>query len=343
MWQCGAWPVANHCLPTGWSTDPGQWTDGQRAAVEVASEILKRLTAGQYGLCTLKIRPCRSRCVDDYRLRDNLTGLGGAPWTPSLIDGRIYNIACGCSGGQCGCSALCEIILNPYATDILEVKVDGVVLSANAYRVDDNRRLVRTDGQCWPDCQELGQPDTEPGTFSVTYRTGAPVPAGGRLAVTLLAVQLWKACSGSTCALPERVTQVVREGVSYTLLDNLDVFERGRTGLSQVDMWLAAVNPYGVRAPMGVYSPDTVRSRTTSWPTTGLPDPGVVQKQSYTHVQSVPAMVWTMVHNLGFYPGGVQIEDQNGSTIEGAEISYPDINTVRAEMSVPLSGVAVMS
>lgn len=341
MWQCGPWPVADHCLPTGWDPDPTEWTDGQTAAVEVASEILKRLTAGQYGLCTLKIRPCRTPCADGYLARDNLTGLGGAPWTPSLIDGRIYNITCGCSG-QCGCSALCEIILNPYATTILEVRVDGEVLPSNAYRVDDNRRLVRIDGQCWPDCQELELPDTEPGTFSVTYQTGAPVPAGGRLAVTLLAVQLWKACAGSTCSLPERVTSVVREGVTYTLLDNLDVFERGRTGLSQVDLWLASVNPYGVRAPMAVFSVDTVRSRSTSWPNPALPTPGVVQRLSYTHVQSVVASVWTIVHNLGFLPAGVRIEDNNGEDTTG-EVSYPDVNTVRIVFNQPLSGVAYLS
>jgi hypothetical protein len=341
VWQCGPWPVATHCLPTGWPPEPEQWSDAQTAAVEVASEILKRLTAGQYGLCSLKIRPCRTRCADEYRLRDSLVGVGGAPWSPALIDGRMYNIACGCAG-QCGCSPLCEIVLNPYATTILEVKVDGAVLPANAYRVDDNRRLVRVDGECWPDCQELGLPDTEPGTFSVTYQTGVPVPAGGRLAVALLAVQLWKACSGSTCNLPERVTQVVREGVTYTLLDNLDVFERGRTGLSQVDMWLASVNPYGVRAPMAVYSPDTVRSRSTSWPDANLPTPGVVQRQSYTHVQSVVASTWTIVHNLGFYPAGVRIEDGNGEDTTG-EISYLDVNTVRIIFNQPLSGVAYLS
>lgn len=341
---CEPWPVDPGCLPPGWSPDPTQWTAAQRQAVEVASEILKRLTAGAFGLCTLKIRPCRKRCEEGNAdlLRHSL-GVVGGPWTPALIDGRMYNISCGCIG-ECGCSPLCELILNPYAYDILQVRLDGAVLPPTAYRVDDNRRLVRTDGGCWPDCQELARPDTEPGTWSVTYRTGVPVPPGGRMAVTDLAIQLWRACQGNkSCALPERVTQVVREGITYTLLDNLEVFERGRTGLNRVDLWLTSVNPYAARAPMRAWSPDTIRSRRTTWPTEPLIDePGPGTPGSYVHVQTTPAQVWTITHTLGFYPGGITVLDSASQEIVG-EVSYPATNIVRIEFSAPVSGTAYLS
>jgi hypothetical protein len=339
---CEPWPVDLTCLPKDWSTDDTEWDGAQRQAVEVASEILKRFSGGVYGLCALKIRPCRTRggCRG---LLDVSVEVGSSSWSPALIDGRMYNIACGCSG-QCGCSPLSEIILNPAAYDILAVKVDGVVLPSTAYRVDDRRRLVRLDGLTWPDCQELALPDTEPGTFSVSYRTGNAVPAGGRMAVTDLAGQLWKACQDrKNCSLPERVTSVVREGITYTLLDNLDVFERGRTGLSRVDMWLASVNPYSARGSMAVYSPDTVRARRETWPTEDIPvppDPG--PGGSYVYVQSVAAAVWTIVHPLGFRPGGVQVLNSLGQEVVG-EVTYPDINTVRIAFSGPVAGTAYLS
>jgi hypothetical protein len=329
------------CLPTGWVVDPVDWPAAQRVAMFTASQILMRLTAWQYGLCPIKVRPCRQErdCAPPWYSEYGNGVLGPLPGA-----GRLYGYGCGCSGGGCGCGALSEIILDPSPTVIVEVRVDGVVLSSNQYRVDDRRKLVRLGGERWPSCQDLALDDTQPGTWSVTYQTGTPPDEGAAMAVTMLAVEINKACSGdTTCKLPKRVTQVVRDGVTYTLLDNFQTFEKGRTGLPTVDMWLAGVNPYAIRSPMRVYSPDTVRARHQTFPTPTLPNPGPVASQSYTHVQSVPAMVWTMVHNLGFFPGGVQMEDNDGNTIEGAEISYPDINTVRAELSVPMTGVAVIS
>jgi hypothetical protein len=56
--------------------------------------------------------------------------------------------------------------------DVTEVQVDGVVLPDGAYRVDAPGRLVRTDGGCWPDCQDMGAPAGADNTFFVTYRYG---------------------------------------------------------------------------------------------------------------------------------------------------------------------------
>lgn len=348
---CDAWPVDPTCLPDGFPGDPDQWDAGQQQAVEVASEILKRLSGGVFGLCTLKIRPCRihhqSRWPDPAML--GVSSTAGGPWSPALIDGRIYNFHYGCGGeGSCGCSPLSEIILDPPAYDVVQVKVDGVILPASAYRVDDTRRLVRTDGHDWPECQEMSRSDTETGTWSVVYRTGAPVPPGGRMAVALLATQLWKACGGGRgkCLLPERVTEVVRDGVTYTLLDNwhMQIFDHGRTGLSRVDLWLASVNPYGARAPLRAWSPDLVRHRQVTFPTEqlpGAPDPGG-EGGSFVFVQNTPIDVWVIEHPLGFYPAGVQVRDSLGQEIVG-EVTYPAINVVRIDFGAPTSGVAYLS
>lgn len=341
--NCDIWPLAEGCLPTGWAADPEEWTPQQRVAVEVASSLLRRLTAGQYGLCRVKVRPCRRVPARQYAA---LGAVAGGPWmTPVLHDGRLLNIGCGCRTGSCGCGPICEVPLPGPVHDVAEVKVDGVVQDASSYRVDDHARLVRVSGACWPECQDLALPDTEVGTWSVTYRRGFDPAddAAAVLAVTRLAIEVSKACrADKTCALPSRVTQVVREGIAYDLLDDLSVFDRGRTGIPQVDLWLATVNPYGARAPMQVYSPDTVRARQQTWPTGLLPGPTPSTPDSYRHVQNVAAQVWTIVHNLGFYPGGVTVEDSTGTEI-GGEVSYPDINTVRLEFSGPISGVAYLS
>lgn len=319
--SCDTWPVDTSCLPTDWPADSSEWTDAQTQAVDVASEILRRLTAGTIGLCTRKVRPCRQRSLDQLRsiyagtsvVGGGLGGYGGlgvGQLQPMLVDGRVVNLGCPCTGA-CGCGPLPEITLDPPAYDVLTVRVDGTVVPPLYYRVDDFRRLVRTDGGTWPDCQDLVKPDTEPGTFSVLYRTGTPVPPGGRSAMTELAREIWKACTGSkNCRLPERVTQVVRDGVSYTLIDNLDVFDRGRTGLRRVDLWLAAVNPYGTRTQMAVYSPDLVRSRRETDTVLTPPDlpPTQGAGSGYFHwVQDLATTSMTIDHELGYKPSGIEL------------------------------------
>ena len=339
--QCEPWPLISECLPPGWSADETEWTPQQRAAVEVASALLRRFTAGQYGLCRIKVRPCR-----DPRAPHVPVGTGWV--TPMLFDGRLLNISCRCRAITCGCADIPEISLGSNVHSIVEVKVDGAVLPNTAYRVDSNRLLVRTDGQPWPTCQDIALPDTAIGTWSVTYRRGNAPDRAGQLAVTTLAVEIFKACQGDKkCGLPARVTSVVREGVTYDLLDDLSVFERGRTGLPRVDMWLAAVNPFSVRSTLAVYSPDTVRGRETTYPVTAVvpgpePEPPTSDAAHYTHVQAAASMLWTVVHNLGFNPGGVRVEDGTGVQTVG-EVSYLDANTLTIAFNSPVTGVAYLS
>lgn len=259
---CQPWPLDPSCLPDDWSCHPHEWTDEQRAAVEMAQEILTRLTAGQFGLCESTVRPCRRRCLEPPP--DWISTAGGTLWTPTIIDGTWINVGCGC-WGSCGCGPICEVELPGPIYDILRVVVDGVEVPRSAYTVHDYRRLVRLDGDCFPDCQRLDRPATEPGTWAVTYLVGTPVPPGGRRAIAALAVELWRACNGNgTCRLPSGVTEVVREGI--TMEFGTEIFEGGRTGLREVDMWLSVVNPYGTRAPLAVWSPDIRMPRRETLP-----------------------------------------------------------------------------
>ncbi len=261
--DCEPWPLRSECLPKGWLPNPPQWTDAQRDAVTVATELLKTFSGGQYGLCRAKVRPCKA----SLSLRPN-PSLPGGPWmTPVLLDGRLINLGCACVNGACACAPPCEVELPGIVHDIVEVRMDGQVVPPTAYRVDEHRMLVRTDGGCWPLSQNLELPDTATGTWSVTYRRGVLPGPAGELALTLFAVELYNACHDTkNCALPRRVSQVVRDGITYDLLDDLTLFDRSRTGIPRVDMWLASVNPHGARTQMRVWSPDLPSPRQTTWP-----------------------------------------------------------------------------
>lgn len=333
---CLVWPLIEECLPECWSADPTSWTPLQKWSVQAAAAILRRLTAGVFNLCPLKIRPCRNRCVQDrYRYLN-----GSQPWIPVMLDGVIYNLTCGCQpGNECGCGPISQIILDPYAYSIAEVRVDGQLLPPNAYRVDDNRKLVRIDGQKWPDCQDLSKPDTVPGTWSVTYWTGTPPDAGASFALTDLAVEWWKACQNKQCALGENVRQVARQGITYDMDTVYESIREGRTGLKRVDLWIFSVNPHGLRRRMRVYSPDTVHSRRTTWPigTVQPPLPPDPSDLGMVFFQTEPSEIVTIVHGLPFQPAGVKCNDFSDNEVVG-EVTYPDQQSVRISFNLPFTG-----
>jgi hypothetical protein len=142
--------------------------------------------------------------------------------------------------------------------DVLAVRIDGALLPETEYRVDDRRWLVRLDpeGEAWPSCQDLTAADTAPDTFSVQFTYGIDPPAAGVLAAATLACELALACAGSdSCRLPRRVQQITRDGVSMALLDPLTMFDEGRFGIPEVDMFIATYNPKKLQRRASVVSP----------------------------------------------------------------------------------------
>lgn len=251
---CAAWPLEPTMLPAGWSA--GALTAEQTSARDAAQDILNRLSGGKFGVCQLTIRPIwRSWAFTQY----GIMGASSSPWGPVLFDGRVYaTMGCGCGGPGCGHPwPGTQIELPAPVQGVDQVLINGQIVPPTAYRVDDKKYLVRTDGALWPYWNDLNRAVGEADTFAVTLHRGIPVPAGGRGAVTALAVEIAKARAGDkACRLPARVTQIVREGVTYTMLDNLAFLDKGRVGMPEVDMWLAAVNPNSARSRMAAWSPD---------------------------------------------------------------------------------------
>ena len=99
--------------------------------------------------------------------------------------------------------------------------------------------------------------------IDVTYSFGKLPPAAGQMAARQLAIQFALLWSGheDECSLPERVTNVTRQNVSWTILDNQDFIDELKTGIYAVDLFLRAVNPDKARAKSKVFSPDIPRGR----------------------------------------------------------------------------------
>lgn len=248
------------CLPAGWATNPAELVGGQRSAYEFAVEMLNDLTLHQYGLCVRVARPCSAACAvgAGYMRAD------GGWFRPYLYGGRVFN-ACGCQAATlCGCGdSRSTVVLAGPVAEVVQVLVDGQVVDPDAYRVDNGTLLVRTDGGQWPLRQDLAAPPSSPDTFAVTYMQGTALPRGGMVALRALMIELHKGLCGTPgCRLPSKVTSVVREGVTYSMMDDPTVLlDAGLTGISEVDVWLRSVNPHGTRTRMAVWSPDLGRRR----------------------------------------------------------------------------------
>jgi len=250
-------------------------SEAARSVIETtATSYLWNWTGRKYGLCEVTLRPRRADCVkqeSSYRgyagLQQTVLPRQGAPWTPALLGGQWFNLTCGLCGGTCSCEAVEQIGLPGPVDSIVEVLVDGSVVDANAYRVDNRRLLVRQDGEKWPICNDYGKDTTEPGTWQVSYNRGSPVPEGGQLAAGLLACEMAKAvCGDPSCKLPQRVQSITREGVSTVLLDGFEGIEKGQTGIWFVDSWVMSVM-HSPRRPT-VFSPDMQTPRATTWRST---------------------------------------------------------------------------
>ncbi len=121
------------------------------------------------------------------------------------------------------------------------------------YQLLDRKYLRPVGAASWRPC----------GMLEVTYVYGMMPPQMGRRAARGLANELVKMDTApEECRLPDRVTSVSRQGVSFTILDPQDFLKDGRTGLYEVDLFLTASNPDGARAKARVFSPDGPHGRT---------------------------------------------------------------------------------
>lgn len=224
------WPVAPECVTEEWEALGTDDPDTQIRALALASSTLEKLVARRVTNCPVTVRPCISPC--------------------------------GCSRPACGaCAATCEISLD-YVGKLVAVTVDGEDLPLSDFRVDDKRTIVyQGEGPCpFTAQQNLSAPTGSPGTWSITYLPAEPVDTLGAQAVTLLALEFAKACTGKgKCALPKGVRTISRFGMTYEVEAGL--FSDGYTGIRVVDAYIELWNPNQRQGPLGIYSPDSPEMR----------------------------------------------------------------------------------
>jgi len=77
-----------------------------------------------------------------------------------------------------------------------------------------------------------------PKRVAVEYTIGDNLPPGAKAATLYLSTEYGKAFLGEKCNLPERVTSIVRQGVSWTILDPQTFMDKGLVGISRIDSWI---------------------------------------------------------------------------------------------------------
>lgn len=223
------WEPDPACLGDAWDL---LTTEVQERSLLLASSSLQMLTYYRVGTCPITIRPCPTepRC--------------GCGWNPHIRDGQWYN-DCPC---ETTCAPLSEIDIPGPVGYIDSLLIDGVAVDLwnGDWRLDDGHLLVwQGEGTSpVPSTQDLNKPDTEVGTWSITYSRSYPVLADARLAVAYLAMEFSKACQPKAkCSLPRGVTSVVRNGVSFSIEAGL--FPNGLTGIDIVDQFILKWAPAG--------------------------------------------------------------------------------------------------
>jgi hypothetical protein len=234
--------------------------DVAQDAIDAASFVLFHLSGRKYGgVRTVRETYCQTG-LDYFGMgtyygtqRYLLPGAHGYPALPLLEHGVVTNQLVGAGGlcSACGCPHTIRLRGGPILS-VQEVWSEGHAIPLSDVVIYDYRYLAAGTGNCWQTCGDL----------EVTYTYGAPPPTMGKLAAKALANEYVLAVTGDEeCALPQRITSISRQGESWTLLDPQEFLDKGRTGIYQVDLFLATVNPDGAKLRPRVFSPDVHRGR----------------------------------------------------------------------------------
>ena len=200
-------------------------TDVQvEAFLDDASDIIYFLSRGTiYGACEATVRPCR---------------------------------VC-----QCGsCFACCSVDMLPLrgpVIEVMEVKIDGEALSPDLYRLTPRNFLYRvstgTRPASWPSSQALWKPDTEVGTFSVTYAHGMeePYPTWVTNAVVEVMCDMANFQTGGRGRLPADTVGIQYQGLSIQkraalIEQNVELFPAVQRLLGVISGGTMAYSPDGL-------------------------------------------------------------------------------------------------
>jgi len=207
------------CFPDIWIEDVAAWAaeksydaDDAAQAAEEATWLLWMLTGSRF---TSKYQARR----DLYRSRPGVTKF-------RLAHGPVERVY-GLDRVDPADDSVTEI------TSWVDLRGGLIRLSSNTFASDFRRNIF--PGVCTQD-------DT---LIQVEYLIKPNLPAGAERVTKKLATEFYKSLQGGTCALPDRITTVTRQGLSWTILDPQDFLQRGLTGMGPVDQWISGANLRG--------------------------------------------------------------------------------------------------
>lgn len=196
--------------PVEWATEKGYDVDDATQAVEEASWLMWQLSGGRFSSKYVARR-------DLYRYRTELRKF-------RLAHGPVETI---------------------FSAELLDPRDDSLSpitwtdLRGGVIRVGNSSGGFRQTSY-------LGGCATVTDTLlQIEYLTKPNLPSGGERQVRKLADEFYKSNAGAPCNLPERITSITRQGMTWTLLDPQDFLNQQRTGIGSIDQWLSAVNLKG--------------------------------------------------------------------------------------------------
>lgn len=210
-------------------------------AIDDASLVLFYLTGKQFaGTCTATVRP------------------------PCLSAG----CGCGCTPNQI------NLGLWP-VTSLTSVRYQGVTYEdaalASTFHILGHRYLARLDGERFQSGNQWavaeGSHDTlnDGYVFEATVEYGITVPRLMTRAARALACQFVTACcTDKPCKLPDRVTSITRSNLSMEVGSVVDLLEKGRTGIFEVDLAITTFNPKRLQSPSFLWMPNKEYGRKTA-------------------------------------------------------------------------------
>lgn len=308
-------------MPHLWVTPEELGDDAASAyayeACKVASFVLWAFSGRKYaGTRTVTERyECACRSAPLPSLRNIQDGLFDVE--PYMVDGAITNRfgGCGCAGTVGGQHVRLRLRGRPVRA-VQQVISGGVTLDPDAYQIVNSQVLQAAPGGSLDVCG-----------LEITYTYGIEPPTAGKRAARMLAEQLALSMAGQDCELPDRVTSITRQNVSYTFLDSQDFLNELRTGVYAVDLFLRAVNPDKARKPARVFSPDLPRvSRiTTATPSPISPyDVAIIPSEAATWTVNLAAINGGILAQSGWEPQG-QISAWNGAILYEFDPSRFDV------------------
>jgi hypothetical protein len=234
------------------TSDLGSYSDSEFSydAAKVASQLLFQLSGRKYSGATTVTE--RYVCAT----RGHNYGLARGTTTAALVNGDVQNIPLTAydfyETASDGITTGSRLRLRGKPVTKVHAIRDhlGEIINPNYYYLSDHSVIQPVRGVPWRPCN-----------VEVTYTYGVEAPAMGKMAARMLAIEFCKMWSGEDCELPQRVTSIARQGVSYTILDPQEFVAQGRTGIYFVDLFLKSVNPDNAKNRARVFSPDLARAR----------------------------------------------------------------------------------